>query len=64
MKIELIKSNLSQVQKITLAGILISLIIILQKVLAINYIPVVPFLRISLGGCALLIFASIFLGPW
>lgn len=64
MKLELLKSNLSQVQKITLAGILISLIIILQKVLAINYIPVVPFLRISLGGCALLIFSSILLGPW
>lgn len=64
MKIDLLRSNLSQVQKITFAGIFISLIIILQKVLAINYIPVVPFLRISLGGCALLIFASILLGPW
>lgn len=64
MKLDLLKSNLSQVQKITLAGVLISLIIILQKVLAINYIPIVPFLRISLGGCALLIFASIMLGPW
>ena len=59
-----IKNNLSLVQKITLSGVLISLIIILQKVLAINYIPVVPFVRISLGGCALLIFASIYLGPW
>ncbi|MBO4285741.1 MAG: ECF transporter S component [Bacilli bacterium] len=64
MKIDLLKSNLTQVQKITFAGVFISLIIILQKVLAINYIPVVPFLRISLGGCALLIFASILLGPW
>lgn len=64
MKINLLKTNLTQVQKITLAGVFISLIIILQKVLAINYIPVVPFLRISLGGCALLIFASIILGPW
>ena len=64
MKIDLLHSNLSHVQKITLAGVLISLIIILQKVLAINYIPVVPFVRVSIGGCALLIFASILLGPW
>jgi len=64
MKIDLLRSNLSHVQKITLAGVLISLIIILQKVLAINYIPVVPFVRVSIGGCALLIFASILLGPW
>lgn len=59
-----LKSNLSVVQKITFAGVLTAIIIILQKVLAINYIAIVPFLRISLGGCALLIFASIFLGPW
>ncbi len=37
---------------------------ICQKVLAINYIPIIPFLRISLGGPAIIIFSSILLGPW
>ena len=59
-----LKNNLSVIQKITLAGLFIALITILQKVIAINYIAVVPFVRISFGGCALLIFASFFLGPW
>lgn len=59
----LIKTNLSPVAKICLAGLLMALATILQKVIAINYIPVVPFLRISLGGPAVIIFASIFLGP-
>ena len=59
-----LKNNLSAIQKITLAGLFIAIITILQKVIAINYIAVVPFVRISFGGCALLIFSSFFLGPW
>ena len=58
-----LKANLTTVQKICFAGIFIAVVTILQKVLAINYIPVVPFLRISLGGPAVIIFSSIFLGP-
>ena len=56
-----LKANLTTVQKICFAGIFIAVVTILQKVLAINYIPVVPFLRISLGGPAVIIFSSIFL---
>ena len=59
----LLKANLTTVQKICFAGIFIAVVTILQKVLAINYIPVIPFLRISLGGPAVIIFSSIFLGP-
>ena len=59
----LLGARLSTVQRICLSGLFIAIVTILQKVLAINYIPVVPFLRISLGGPALIIFASIFLGP-
>ena len=59
-----LKSNLSITTKICLSGLLIALATILQKVIAINYIPIVPFLRISLGGPAVIIFASILLGPW
>lgn len=57
-------SNLSGVQKICLAGLLTALATACQKVFAINYIPIVPFLRISFGGPATIIFASIFLGPF
>lgn len=56
--------DLSIVQKIALSGVFIVLIALFQKVFAINYIPVVPFVRISFGGPALIIFASILLGPW
>ena len=59
----LFKTNISHIQRICLSGLLIAITIILQKVLAINYIPFIPFLRISLGGPALIIFSSIFLGP-
>ena len=52
------------VQKISLAGIFIILIALFQKVFAVNYIPVLPFVRISFGGPALIIFSSILLGPW
>ena len=55
--------SLKPIQKICLTGLFIALTAILQKVIAINYIPVVPFVRLSLGGPALIIFASIFLGP-
>jgi len=63
MKLSFFKTNLTQIQKICLAGLFISLIVILQKVVAINYLAFAPFVRISLGGPALIIFASILLGP-
>ena len=56
--------QLSIVQKIALAGIFIIMIAIFQKVFAVNYIPVLPFVRISFGGPALIVFSSILLGPW
>lgn len=56
--------NLSITQKVALAGIFIILIALFQKVFAVNYIPVLPFVRISFGGPALIIFSSILLGPW
>ena len=64
MKSFFVRNNLSPVSKICLAGLFMAVTIILQKVLAVNYIPIVPFLRISLGGPAIIIFASILLGPW
>ena len=57
-------NKLSLTSKICLAGIFIVLAMICQKVLAINYIPIIPFLRISFGGPAIIIFSSILLGPW
>ena len=54
--------ELSIVKKICLSGILMALIVIFNKVLAINYI--IPFARISFGSIALIIFASIVLGPF
>ncbi len=54
--------KLDAVQKITLSGIFIALVIILTRFLAIQYIPVIPFVRISLGP-ALIIFSSLLLGP-
>ena len=59
----LFDNRMTITQKICLSGLLIAVVTILQKVLAINYIPVIPFLRISLGGPAVIIFSSIFLGP-
>lgn len=58
------KGNISLTQKICLSGLLIALVAILQKILAINYLAGLPFFRISFGGPALIIFASIFLGPF
>lgn len=63
MKKILFKNNIPQIQKICLSGLFIALIMILNKVVAINYIPIIPFVRVSFGGNALLIFASYFLGP-
>ncbi|MFA5422064.1 MAG: ECF transporter S component [Bacilli bacterium] len=54
--------KLDSVQKITLSGIFIALVIILTRFLAIQYIPLIPFVRISLGP-ALIIFSSLLLGP-
>lgn len=59
-----VKPKLSAIQKICLAGLFIALTTIFQKVTAINYIAALPFLRISIGGPAMIIFSSIFLGPW
>ena len=42
---------------------LMALAVILQKVVAVNYIPALPFVRVSFCGPALIIFASILLGP-
>lgn len=57
-------NKMSLTSKICLAAIFIVLAIICQKVVAINYIAVIPFLRISFGGPAIIIFSSILLGPW
>ena len=59
----LIKTKLSVIQKICLSGLIMALVVILQKVVAINYLAFAPFVRISLGGPALIIFASVLLGP-
>ena len=58
------KTNLTLIQKISFAAVFMALATILQKVLAVNYIPAIPFLRISFGGPAIIIFASILLGPF
>ena len=63
MKIHWIKTNLSVIQKICLSGLIMALVAILQKVVAINYLAFAPFVRLSLGGPALIIFASVLLGP-
>ena len=63
MKIQWIKTNLTVIQKICLSGLFMALITVLQKVVAINYLAFAPFIRVSLGGPALIIFASVLLGP-
>lgn len=50
------------VRQITLSALILALTIICTRVLSIQNIPIVPFVRISIGP-ALIIFASIFLGP-
>ena len=59
----LIKTRLTVIQKICLSGLIMALVVILQKVVAINYLAFAPFVRVSLGGPALIIFASVLLGP-
>lgn len=56
--------RLSSINKICLAGLFIAISVICQKVIAVNYIPFIPFLRISFGGPAIIIFSSLLLGPW
>ena len=63
MKIHFFKTNLTTIQKICLSGLLMALVVIFQKVFAINYLAFAPFVRISFGGPALIIFSSILLGP-
>ena len=63
MKFRFIKTNIPVIQKICLTGLFIALSMILQKVIAVNYIAAFPFIRLSFGGPALIIFASILLGP-
>ena len=63
MKFRFIKTNIPVIQKICLTGLFIALAMILQKVVAVNYIAAFPFVRLSLGGPALIIFASVLLGP-
>lgn len=54
--------KLSLIQKISLSGILLALIIIFTRILSVQNVPVIPFVRISLGP-ALIIFSSLLLGP-
>ena len=60
----MVNYKLSIVQKISLAGIFIVLVALFQKIFAVNYIAIIPFVRISFGGPALIIFSSVLLGPW
>ena len=64
MKKIVFNDKMSLIQKITLSGLFIALTTILQKVIAINYIGALPFLRVTFGGCALIIYSSIVLGPF
>ena len=57
MKLQFFKTNLTVIQKICLSGLFMALIVILQKVVAINYLAFAPFVRISFGGPALIIFS-------
>lgn len=57
------QTSLKPIEKICLCGLFIALAMVLNKVLAINYIPIIPFLRISLGGPAIIILSSLLLGP-
>lgn len=60
----MIVNKMSLTSKICLAAVFIVLAMICQKIVAINYIAAIPFLRISFGGPAMIIFSSILLGPW
>ena len=54
--------KISPVVKISLSGLILALTIIFTRFLSIQNIPILPFVRISIGP-ALIVFASIFLGP-
>ncbi len=54
--------KLDQIQKIALSGLLLALTIVFTRFLSIQNIPIIPFVRISLGPC-LIIFSSLLLGP-
>ncbi len=54
--------KLNQIQKITLGGLFLALIIILTRFLSFQNIPVIPFVRISIGP-SLIIFGSLLFGP-
>lgn len=54
--------KLSIVHKICLTGLLLALTIICTRLLSIQNIPIIPFVRISFGP-ALIIFSSLLLGP-
>ena len=54
--------KISQVQKITISALLLALTIILTRMTPLQNIPLIPWVRISLGP-ALIIFSSILCGP-
>lgn len=54
--------KLKTIHKIPLAAIMLVLIILFTRVIALNNLPAIPFLRISLGP-SLIIFSSLLLGP-
>lgn len=54
--------KITQIQKITLSALLLALTIILTRMTPLQNIPLIPWIRISLGP-SLIIFASILLGP-
>lgn len=54
--------KVSLIQKITFSGLLLALTIICTRIIAIQNLPVIPFVRVSLGP-ALIILSSLLLGP-
>lgn len=58
-----IKTNLSLIHKITMAGFLIALGVVLNKILTISSIPILPFVKISIGGGFVYLLSSLLLGP-
>lgn len=58
-----IPTKFTLVNKICLAAIFIALGMILNQVICIKEIPIIPFVKISLGGPALIILSSLLLGP-
>lgn len=57
------RNNLSLINKICLAGLFIALGMILNQIICIKEIPIIPFLKISLGAPAIIIISSLLLGP-